>query len=504
MPRLPSSSPHWDTDAYELEYDEVDDRYTVTAAGGEMWQLTNRDTLAETHPDMLRIRFSREAQGRYIDYESWPDWFLPHEDAGYSLTINTDNIVTVRMGWDDGVVTRVQTRPDYLRSATPEQVMQTLRHHREMSRDRDIEAAALERIGDAQFIDEAAEISAAAYPYTMRQRPKAKPRTQKRCLRCGNLVLLEHSLCGDCADSGFVRVDMLMEPRDEDGEPRPLDWVSYRDSPPAAGVLMQHDWVPRMRKKFLPHEDTTITPTLGLELELRDASLDDMLAGRQYRAKPLLHPYAAADMLTNAFMYCKRDGTVPSGFEAVTHPFSYGWYMRNREMFDRLLSLPKYGYRSHQTESCGMHVHISKDSFTELHIFKFMKFVYEEIGFVLKASQRRVSLIQRWASLDTGHGGNDPNEIMYRAKTKGNGSLNKYVAVNLSHRNTVELRIFRGNLERTAFFKNIELTYALFEFTKQASVQGISESEFVTYLKDNKARYPYALDWLSRRQLVNI
>ena len=61
------------------------------------------------------------------------------------------------------------------------------------------------------------------------------------------------------------------------------------------------------------------------------------------------------------FTYCKRDGSLSSGFEVVSHPLSWRWVKQNKERLVGLLTfLDKAGAKSYETTTCGLHVHMSK------------------------------------------------------------------------------------------------------------------------------------------------
>jgi hypothetical protein len=69
--------------------------------------------------------------------------------------------------------------------------------------------------------------------------------------------------------------------------------------------------------------------------------------------------------------YCKHDVSAGEGFEVVTHPFTYDWMKHNPEAFKPMFDLATL-MRGFESVKCGMHVHMSKDAFSELQMFKFM------------------------------------------------------------------------------------------------------------------------------------
>ena len=66
----------------------------------------------------------------------------------------------------------------------------------------------------------------------------------------------------------------------------------------------------------------------------------------------------------------------------------------------------------------------------------------------------------------------------------------KYVPINLQHNNTIEVRIFKGNLLEVSFRKNFEFVDALYYFTRENPIYKLKAKEFVNYCTNDKKRYP--------------
>lgn len=66
------------------------------------------------------------------------------------------------------------------------------------------------------------------------------------------------------------------------------------------------------------------------------------------------------------FLYFKHDGSLDEGCELVTHPMSPEYMMSDagkkmwRDICEAALA---EGMRSHDTSTCGLHVHVSRDFF---------------------------------------------------------------------------------------------------------------------------------------------
>lgn len=62
-------------------------------------------------------------------------------------------------------------------------------------------------------------------------------------------------------------------------------------------------------------------------------------------------------------LYCKHDGSIDDGFEMVSHPASLYYHISGidwLEIFNRAIQM---GYRSHNTSTCGLHIHVSRSAF---------------------------------------------------------------------------------------------------------------------------------------------
>lgn len=222
-----------------------------------------------------------------------------------------------------------------------------------------------------------------------------------------------------------------------------------------------------------------LQPTLGIELEVeRMASEIDQNRMARQIAKP--------------HHYFKTDGSIENGFEIVTHPMTEDWIKAHKPDFSEVLGhLRNAKYKSYQTSTCGIHIHVSRDSFSTWHLYRFMKFFYENKRFILLISQRKEENLNQWAKLGIG----EVKDIMRMAKKKY-CSRDRYTAINLSTQ-TVEIRIFRGTLHEGSFFKNIEFVTSLFKFTSLFNADKIQPPQYFKWLKHNANKYPNLVNYLT-------
>ena len=226
-------------------------------------------------------------------------------------------------------------------------------------------------------------------------------------------------------------------------------------------------------------------PLIGFELEVDDLrGMDNTVKLAQHINE--IYP----------FLYCKHDGSLDHGIEVVSHPMDWKFIKANEENFSQLLTtISAYGFRSHDTNTCGMHVHITKKSVSPFQAYKIMKLIYENPDFTLEISQRKKSDIRQWANIYYTH-----ETLPSMAKKRNNYIRN--VAYNMQNSNTDEFRLFKGTLVFGSFMKNLEFVKAVYEFTANGSRLNITVPNFVKYISDNKKEYHYLLAFLRAKNLT--
>lgn len=240
-------------------------------------------------------------------------------------------------------------------------------------------------------------------------------------------------------------------------EPEPPVIGRYHNSKPHQRVIID-DWSKLKHRWF----------GVELEVEIKDHQVD-----RESKAK-LLHE------LINDGEYGKRvffeyDGSLTNGFEIVTQPMSLPghhdmWqWLNNRDATRHLLS--------HNTRTCGLHVHVNKDNLTQIQIAKIVTFVNDPRNEdMIKAIARRYAegyCKIKQKDLDTAHVSSD-----------------RYEAVNLTNRNTIEFRIFKGSLKYESVIAAIEFSHALCDFCSLPStndVASLTGDNFIDFINNDGA-----------------
>jgi hypothetical protein len=187
--------------------------------------------------------------------------------------------------------------------------------------------------------------------------------------------------------------------------------------------------------------------------------------------------------------YLKYDGSLSHGFEIVSHPHSLH-EMQNEFPWDMLERLRRDGFRSWNTSSCGLHVHVSRTAFNgstlnqrETHQIKFLKLIYDNQRQVQRLAGRQST----YASFD------DKGRLVPKVKM-GSQTSGRYSAVNIENDATLEVRVFRGSLRKERVLSAVEFTHAAVEYTRNLKIvandKPLSWAKFVGYVSDHSKLYP--------------
>jgi len=292
-------------------------------------------------------------------------------------------------------------------------------------------------------------------------------------------------VCDSCFDHYYCynEMDEIRRTDDVDDEP-----VFDRDS-----VMNYSTDVLNHLPAMLGIEGEKLTPRsllFGVELEVlprRNAPADiARLAHETVQGFAVLKSDSSLDT---------SEGGSDTGFEIVSCPATLRAHRKGWKTFFSKHGPTQY-LRSYNTRVCGIHVHVNRAAFSgRLHIARFERFVNapENIDFIKAIAGRDSS---RWAKTNPGK----------KIKESHQGiDMDRYVAVNQATRGkkTIEVRIFRGNIDPVGFFKNLEFVSALFEFTARCgfSDAALHVDSFMGWLfkPENQGKYRTLAYWLTHR-----
>jgi hypothetical protein len=188
----------------------------------------------------------------------------------------------------------------------------------------------------------------------------------------------------------------------------------------------------------------------GFELEM-EASECDLHEGAEL-----------ASSIYDKWCYLKHDGSLNDGFEMVSHPLSRE-FITEHFPWHRLSELSALGMRSANTRTCGLHVHINKDFFQKnpTTMYRFMSMFYRNAEQWKKIAGRSESSYASWSEYELERMLDYTKGMAVGAHVRNN---DRYVALNLQNRNTIELRFFKGTLRPQTFIARLEAAHAVAEY----------------------------------------
>ena len=169
--------------------------------------------------------------------------------------------------------------------------------------------------------------------------------------------------------------------------------------------------------------------------------------------------------------FFESDGSLSNGFEIITQPMGLDMH----ESFWEWVKRPHLlrGLSSHNTSTCGLHVHVTRAGLSKLQLSKMVAFVnHPDNRALIEAIARRYG--SEYARY-------------YSSKRVGNalrGDTNRYEALNIESRKTVEFRMFKGSLKYESIISAVQFANALVNFCSDQSGYGfkLDTKSFLQFL----------------------
>ncbi len=316
-----------------------------------------------------------------------------------------------------------------------------------------------------------------------------------QCLECGNWSSDNHGdedapLCGRCFENYYSICNDCDSVVHNDNAYYHDDgtYCQYCYDQNHSSNVHDYSYEPYLNFQSSDKDDETCLAYLGFELEAGGLS-------SSYDCKNIAESISDGEET----FYLKEDGSIPEhGFELVSHPITL---KRHKELdwADILRQMSSAGMRSHDlgTESCGLHVHVSRNYLSS---YKWLL-----IDWFISKYQSNFEVIARrkethWACFKKSNG--QPVKDVY-----GKSSGTRYQAVNFENTNTVEFRLFRGTLKFTTFIAILEIVDALVHWAKQLSISDILAAgdafgDFTRFIQNNGELYVNAVNYLTEKELI--
>jgi len=203
------------------------------------------------------------------------------------------------------------------------------------------------------------------------------------------------------------------------------------------------DYHPSISWEFFTDKRDNIEQCIGIELEIEHKNTSNMSDTCRLLARSLSNRI----LLTH-------DGSLDhTGYEIVLTPHTLHAY-KSINWRKLLKDLSANGAISHDSENCGLHIHLSHAWFEHndqrkiYNIAKRYQALFSSLqDLLVPFSRRTTDQINRYCSL----------------RNQSNSS--RYCAVNLSNSDTVEIRLWRGTLNFESFSACFDMTFAILDFT---------------------------------------
>lgn len=184
------------------------------------------------------------------------------------------------------------------------------------------------------------------------------------------------------------------------------------------------------------------------------------------------------DLYKDKWLYNKRDGSLCDGVEIVTSPCDYKsimWLLdKIKEPIKSITSRTKY------TQNAGIHIHVSKKSIPSYNIYKLSYLLnniqakeLSSIMFYLSGRNVKVSdnYLGRYAKIG------DISEFK--------NETDRYLALNLTNKNTIEFRIFKTTNDMDKVKSYINFVESMIRFVDITPFKDINLNNYLLYLLNN-------------------
>jgi hypothetical protein len=282
------------------------------------------------------------------------------------------------------------------------------------------------------------------------------------CRRCYENNYFTCQCCGEVLHTDYYGGDACcencFEDDEDDGDDCHNDYI--------------HDYHHRNRITLEFHtgnKETRNKRTLyaGIELEVE---------GDRIHAEGLVQDFSNGE----SDFWLEHDSSLSHGFEMVYHPRTLKSWQEYTSLGDMLKYLRGNGFQSHNTTTCGLHVHISRKPLTKADEVK--------LGLFCGMNQ---AVLSRFGRRDYNSYCN-PKQIREKKNCNHNESGGRYEAINYQNDNTIEFRFFKGSLKADTVLATVEFCFALVAFVKVNSMavfNGPCWQEFVAFVDNEKKHY---------------
>ena len=196
--------------------------------------------------------------------------------------------------------------------------------------------------------------------------------------------------------------------------------------------------------------------------------------------------------------YAKADSSIDNGFEIVTHPMTLDYHMNEMSWKETLDEATFLNYEDEE-ESCGLHIHVNRNSlgytiYEQDEVIANILLLFElHWDKVVKFSRRTPSKLHRWCDRYGLNEGETAKELFDKAY----GSGERYHAINLRNRHTIEFRLFAGTLQYDVLIAALQFVNFICDMAIEKSeneITNISWDELMSEVKEENTELIWFLN----------
>lgn len=321
------------------------------------------------------------------------------------------------------------------------------------------------------------------------------------CSWCNERVHIDsldrHDLCPSCQDETFVCDScgdrFQNDDYGSDGECQSCE--DEREHESSDGLYEYHGY-PENDWRF-HHLPTETDPNLYFGVELETDRYEDRHS--------CLKRLESSSINYKDFCYPSEDSSLSNGIEFVCQPATLK-YHQTKFPWEQLTDIiTRSGGKSHQTQTCGLHIHFSKEFYgadktlndlNQLKTIYLVNHFWEEFAVL---ARRKTGFARKYEGECFDKLPLEKIQGMRRGADNYYGHGN---AVNITPDHTIELRLFKGTLKPETIKASIELADYIAHYVIRAKTSQLKYLEWIDFIKGaEKADYLYLPAYLKEHNL---
>lgn len=215
----------------------------------------------------------------------------------------------------------------------------------------------------------------------------------------------------------------------------------------------------------------------------------------------------------------KRDGSIGYGFEVVSAPMTEDVHCMANNVWQQICeSVHRPNMMAHSRPNLGLHIHVSRSGLSGLTIGKLIYFVNSPVNssfistvagrdansFCKKFSKTITSdvKVHKETMVNMSTDTRTQRTVSYATRDPRGGD--RYQAINVLPKHTIEFRIFKSTLSWRSICAKIQFVKSLIDYVNQSSVRQLTFKEYIKWLQlpNNKGRYQFIYRWLVFKRFI--